>query len=346
MTTITQPPDTHHFRAVNACSKLLHAATCLALLLSPALRVESQAPNTSAPAPPGILTDVGGYRVHLYCIGQGNPTVMIVGAAFSFDWGLVQPEVAKFTQVCTFDPSGTAWSDPFRATTSAISSKSTPVKDSSPTCDDRVDEIHRLIMMTPINGPYVLVGFSVGALWERLYTARYPDNIAGMVFVDHAFEPIGNTAPTRSSNPGSSHSGYSTPVLISKAPIAIGFEDDSNFTRLPERDQELHSWALSRHPIRVDHEMFVDCLSRIKNITRGQAYPLGNIDLAVISTANEDPGYVQLQAKLLDLSRNSKHIIAWNSTHMVPIDEPAVIVDTIHELVERIRRSRDTSSTP
>ena len=101
---------------------------------------------------------------------------------------------------------------------------------------------------------------------------EYPDNIAGMVFVDHAFEPIGNTAPTRSSNPGSSHSGYSTPVLISKAPIAIGFEDDSNFTRLPERDQELHSWALSRHPIRVDHEMFVDCLSRIKNITHADKH--------------------------------------------------------------------------
>jgi pimeloyl-ACP methyl ester carboxylesterase len=338
VTTITQLPGTHHLRAVKACGNLLRAATCLALLLSSALRVESQAPNTSVPAPLGILTDLGGYRVHLYCIGQGNPTVMIVGAAFSFDWGLVQPEVAKFTRVCTFDPSGTAWSDPFRVTTNTISSKSTPRKDSFPTCDDRVDEIHRLITMTPIKGPYILVGFSVGALWARLYTARYPDNIVGMVVVDHAFEPIDNAVPVHSSNPGSSDSGYSPPLLLSKPPIAIGFEDNSNFTRLPERDQELHSWALSRHPSRVDHEMFVDCLSRIKNMTRGQAYPLGNIDLAVISTANEAPAYVQLQANILALSRNSKHIIAWNSTHMVPIDEPAVVVGTIHELVERVRR--------
>jgi hypothetical protein len=88
--------------------KLLRLATCLALLLSSAVRAESQAPNPSAPAPPGILVDVGGYRVHLYCAGKGNPTVMIVGGAFSFDWGLVQPEVARFTRVCTFDPSGTA----------------------------------------------------------------------------------------------------------------------------------------------------------------------------------------------------------------------------------------------
>jgi pimeloyl-ACP methyl ester carboxylesterase len=269
--------------------------------------------------------------------------VMIVGGAFSFDWGLVQPEVAKFTRVCTFDPSGTAWSDPFGATASTFSSR---LKEPLPTCEDRVDEIHRLITKTPINGPYVLVGFSVGALWERLYTALYPDNIIGMVIVDHAFQGIGSAAPVHSSNSSSAHGGYHPPALLSKAPVAIGFEDDSNFTKLPERDQELHTWALSRHPIRVSYEMVADCFSRIESITRGQAYPLGKIDLAVISTPNEAAGYAQLQANLLRLSHNSKHIIAWNSTHMVPIDEPAVIVDTIHEVVERVRNPETGDQYP
>ena len=252
--------------------------------------------------------------------------MMILGA-FSFDWGLVQPEVGKFTRVCTFDASGTAWSDPFWVTASSL-----------PTCEDRVDEIHRLITKTPINGPYVLVGFSVGALWERIYAALYPDNILGMVIVDHAFQGIG-----RSSNSSGSHGPYSPPVLLSKMPIALDFEDDSNFTRLPERDQEFHTWALSRHPIRISYEMVEDCFSRIESMTRGQVYPLGKIDLAVISTPNEAARYAQLQAKLLSLSHNSKHIIAWNSTHMVPIDEPAVIVDTIHEVVERVRKTESES---
>src|ERR1700761_1677951 len=97
-----------------------------ALLLSVALTARSQTPSHSRPAPLGRLVDVGGYRVHLYCTGQGSPTVMIVGAAFSVDWQLVQPEVAKFTLVCTFDPSGTAWSDPFRvATTTSTTPKPT-----------------------------------------------------------------------------------------------------------------------------------------------------------------------------------------------------------------------------
>src|SRR5689334_14773199 len=43
--------------------------------------------------------------------GNGKPTVVIVGAAFSFDWGLVQPIVAKVTQVCSYDHSGIGWSD-------------------------------------------------------------------------------------------------------------------------------------------------------------------------------------------------------------------------------------------
>jgi len=55
------------------------------------------------PVPPGKLVDVGGYRVHLYCTGTGGPTVLVVGAGFSFDWALVQPEVARFTRVCTYD---------------------------------------------------------------------------------------------------------------------------------------------------------------------------------------------------------------------------------------------------
>src|SRR5579859_7534694 len=65
----------------------------------------------------GKLIDVGGYRVHIYCTGTGTPTVIVVGGGFSFDWGLVQPEVAAFTRICTYDPSGTAWSDPFGAHT-------------------------------------------------------------------------------------------------------------------------------------------------------------------------------------------------------------------------------------
>jgi fructose-bisphosphate aldolase class 1 len=60
--------------------------------------------------------------------------------------------------------------------------------------------------------------------------------------------------------------------------------------------------------------------------------------LAVISTANEAPDYRELQAKLMALSRSSEQFVAENSTHMVPIDEPEVIVEAIRKIVEEGRR--------
>jgi hypothetical protein len=83
----------------------------------PALRISNRDRDASSwygseftPAP-RQLVDVRGYRVHLYCTGTGSPTVVIVGAGFTFNWGLVQPEVAKLTQVCSYDHSGIGWSD-------------------------------------------------------------------------------------------------------------------------------------------------------------------------------------------------------------------------------------------
>src|SRR5258708_6596547 len=74
--------------------------------------VSQSRPVSADPAPLGKLVDVGGHRVYLYCTGQGSPTVLVVGAGFSFDWGLVQPEISKLTRICTYDVSGTAWSEP------------------------------------------------------------------------------------------------------------------------------------------------------------------------------------------------------------------------------------------
>jgi pimeloyl-ACP methyl ester carboxylesterase len=311
---------------------LFSAVLCIALVLSSSLTGKSQTPIKSRPLPLGTLVDVGGYRVHLYCLGQGSPTVMIVGAAFSFDWALVQPEVAKFTRVCTFDPSGSAWSDPFKV-------------GAAPTCDQRVNEIHQLIMKAPIDGPYVLVGYSVGAQWARLYAARYPNKIVGMVIIDHAFIP-GQAPPRPATRSHTLLQSYSPPTLVSQAPIVLGFEDDVNFNKLPKDDQELHAWALSENPIRPNYEMAQDCFSDLAMATGKSPFPFGDMPLVVISTPNETPGYLKLQTDLMALSHRSEHVIAWNSTHMVLIDEPEVITGSILKMAAAVRQQPIKSKLP
>ncbi len=307
------------------------AVLCVVLISLSSLPGKSQTPNKSGPRPLGTLVDVGGYRVHLYCLGQGSPTVMIVGE-FSFDWALVQPEVAKFTRVCTFDPSGTAWSDPFQGAT-------------APTCNQRVNEIHQVMVRAPVDGPYVLVGYSVGAQWARLYAARYPNNMFGMVIVDHAFIPA-QVLPRQDARSHNLPQSYTPPTLLSQPPIALDFQDDVNFSKLPKEDQELHTWALSENPIRPDDAMAKDCFSDLATITGKSSFPLGDMPLIVISTPNESPGYPKLQAELLALSRNSKHIIAWNSTHMVLIDQPEVITESILKMVTAARQQPIKSAIP
>ena len=303
---------------------LLHSFACAAT-------------DLAKPSPPGRLVDVGGYQVHLYCTGTGSPTVMVVGGAFSFDWGLVQPEVAKFTRICTYDPSGTAWSDPYR-------SPSQKGQEPAPSCVERVTELHRLLQNAGISGPYVLVGFSIGGLIGRLYALNYPEEVAGMVIVDHAFIDVGSNTPVSSNsqpgNPAGSTAASSVdspPVLISSSPITLGLEDDQNFSRLPQRDRDLHTWAMSIHPLRPTAEMATECSATVESATKDQAYPFDHRPLIIIRTNDDRSAYAKLQAKLLALSHNSKQVTAEKSSHMVIIDEPEMVTAGIREVVNAVR---------
>lgn len=279
------------------------ALTVFLALLVPSVAVAQQMPGT--------LVDAGGYRVHLYCTGAGEPTVMLIGG-FSFDWALVQPVIAKISRVCTYDPSGTAWSD----------------KGPDPTCDNRVGEIHRVLGNAKIGGSLVLAGFSAGALFARLYARDYPQDVAAMVFIDHAFLPR-TPAVAPATEPGGPDS---PPAVISISPIDIGIEDEPGFNKLPQSVRDLHRWAMSRNPTRPDAELVKSCTAALEKAS------LRELPLFVISTANDTPGYEELQKKLLALSGHSRQFIADRSFHSIEISQPAVVIEAIREAIEATRK--------
>ena len=114
---------------------------------------------------------MGGYQLHIHCLGEGNPTVILEAAlpGASAHWGWVQPDIATTTRVCAYDRAGMGWSDPGPEPRDAQTIAS---------------ELHTLLDNARIEGPYVLVGHSFGGLYARMYTAQYPDEVAGMVLVD------------------------------------------------------------------------------------------------------------------------------------------------------------------
>ncbi len=290
------------------------------------------------PAPLGKLFDVGGYRVHLYCTGTGSPTVVILGADYSFDWGLVQPEIAAITQICAYDHSGSAWSD----------------KGPKDSCALRVQEVHTALKNAGIAGPYVLVGHSLGAVIARLYAAQYPDEVAGAVFIDHAFAMI-NRRPASGAPATTATTTPPMPPPPASAPagrIALGMTDDPNFSKLPARDIDLHRWwgaQAQGNPLSMAD--MLDCIAQADASIKGQIYSFGDkplVDVSAAGTLRPAPPavaeeraskYAELQTKLLSLSTNSKQIVAENSGHFIIIDRPDVVIDAIGQVVHSVRNN-------
>jgi pimeloyl-ACP methyl ester carboxylesterase len=151
---------------------LLGAALVLAL---PAGVIAREGSATEAPATPtssGNRVDIGGRAVFILCKGTGSPTIVLeAGSGNSADtWAGVQPEIARFTRVCSYDRAGLGQSDP----------APTGVR----TVQDSVDDLHALLAAADISDPIVLAGHSLGGLIVRLYTSQYPNDVVGLVLVD------------------------------------------------------------------------------------------------------------------------------------------------------------------
>ena len=124
-----------------------------AFLLVSAAVLKAQEP---VPPPLGELVDIGGRRLHIHCTGSGSPTVVTESgsSSFSIEWALVQNRVSAFTQICSYDRAGFAWSDRGPAEN---------------TVEETMDDLYLLLRAAHLQPPYVLVGHSLGGMYVRAY---------------------------------------------------------------------------------------------------------------------------------------------------------------------------------
>ena len=144
----------------------------------------------------GQAVDIGGRTLNLYCSGQGTPTVILEtgGNSPGYLWLLLQSKMAVFTRACWYDRAGVGWSDP----------PSSPRTSASVASD-----LHEALQRAGVLPPYVMAGGSVGGEYVRIYTARYPTDVAGLVLVDSAspdmHEPDFYLAPANRLSGGARH---------------------------------------------------------------------------------------------------------------------------------------------
>lgn len=120
---------------------------------------------------PGRLVSAGAFRLNLHCTGKGSPTVVLeAGLADSLDaWRGLQPDVARFVRVCSYDRAGYGYSDP----------------GPMPRTSDRIaSELHTALVSAGEKPPYVLVGHSFGGFNVRVFNGKYPEQVSGLVLID------------------------------------------------------------------------------------------------------------------------------------------------------------------
>jgi pimeloyl-ACP methyl ester carboxylesterase len=336
-------------------SRILRGSALLLVIATLAASVSAQ--SDSAPPPPGKLVDLGGYKLHLNCTGSGSPTVVLSAGSgdFSSDWALVQPKVAAFTRVCSYDRSGAAWSD---------------LGPKPRTINQEVFDLERLLRAAGERGEYILVGQSLGGMVARLFAERYPSQTAGVVLVDAYSEDAqlslnGKLTRLRLLAQNRSMPAPRSAVTVDDAMTATELKNANDFIRdvigkpkieppfdkLPSDAQRARLWAgVQPKSFAEGDDYLAEISAKVYAESQRNAHPLGDISLIVLARSRSDyPPDVAAaltaehnaqQAKFATLSTNGTEIIVPNAGHHIQLDAPDAVVDAIRRLVRITRIGR------
>jgi pimeloyl-ACP methyl ester carboxylesterase len=270
----------------------------------------------AATPPPGLLVDVGGYRLHLWCTGDGAPAVILdtgLGGSTA-DWGFVQPDVAQFTRVCSYDRAGMGYSDPGR----------------SPRTARRIaSELAELLGRSRIDGPVVLVGASIAGFNVRVFASDHPERAAGLVLVDASHEDDAHDVPGMARVVPL----LSTIGVLRLFGVSFGqpVESLAPSVRQFARATSFRAAGFQASADEIGH--IRESVSQVRSSRRKLTIPV----VVVTSGRGADENWRRLQRDQASLSARGCLMIAEQSGHVVPIDQPEVVVNAIRTVVETVR---------
>jgi pimeloyl-ACP methyl ester carboxylesterase len=287
--------------------------------------------DLAAVPPPGLMVDVGGHRLHLWCFGQGAPTVVFDSGlgGTAFDWYTVLRDVSRFTTACAYDRAGMGYSD----------------AGPSPRTSRRIaGELAELVRRSETRLPVVLVGWSYGGLYVRVYASEHESQVAGLLLVDAAHEDQAArlAAAGFSSDP---------PVWARFVPAAAalgllrltGRPSGPRPETVPEpvrRFVQATMYRPSGYQATYDEDShWSESFDGVRALRRSLSIPV--VVLSAGQSARPDVT-TPLQRDLLRLSARSCQIVAANSDHLIPMRAPDSVVRATRVVIDAWR----TSSLP
>ncbi len=306
------------------------------------------AQDKTMPEAPGELIEVGDHQLHLYCIGDGSPTVMIEAglASWSIQWWHVQEAISAFTRVCTYDRAGYGWSS---------------IGPEPRTSQQIVDEFTLLLEAGEIETPIVLVGHSFGAVTAQLFANQYPELTAALVLIDGPNPYVESTLPQEWNDFSlqlyedfPSYAEFAEQGLIPPESIEVP-------ANLPEAVHSLYQQQLATpgffRTAYAEISSFSDSLQQVAAseiafgdlplmvIRRNLPVEIPEIPNLSVDMSSELRDLVEAdntaqQEALAALSTRGVLIIAENSSHDVQYSEPEVIVEAVEAAIQAINAAQ------
>jgi pimeloyl-ACP methyl ester carboxylesterase len=281
---------------------------------------------------PGLMVDVGGFQMHINCLGEGSPTVILEpgGGGTSLDWFLVQPEIAKTTRACAYDRAGFGWSDP------------------SPDPRDGqhiAAELHSLLQRANVPGPYVLAGWSYGGLFVRAFAMQYPEEMAGLALLDASHPDIWTRTKQGQSQYRNDSMLYTGTRLLSRSgllrlfPIPFTSPPGSLPTERVAQWKAVHNATRYWDTTEAESRAILGTMAQVR-----QSSQLGDLPVMVV-TAGENQGadgqWPVYQDELASsISTNSAHLILEGAGHQSLVFDPEyskVSTRAILQVVDAVR---------
>lgn len=263
--------------------------------------------------------DVGGRHIHLACQGSGYPTVVIdagLGTAPAEDsaWQQIASKTAAVTRVCLYDRAGLGGSDP----------NPKPVITSL----DSATDMARALKIAGLDGPFLVVGHSIGGLHAQVFANLYPSKVAGLVLVSTTHPDQFNIWLSLLPAPVDGESKIITDLRTFLKTIQS--DPLKNEERLDIRQSEVEARQL--HSLGSKPVIVLTHSPKFRMVP-GLAEPLAD----KLENATQ-----QMQKQFLQLSTSSKQRIAATAGHELPHEDPDFVIEGILEGVRDVRAaSRD-----
>jgi pimeloyl-ACP methyl ester carboxylesterase len=290
-------------------------------------------------APPiGNLYDVQGRQLLLHQSGTGGPAVVFAPGAgcIGLDYLNIHDQVSRFTTSVLYDRAGTGWSDQVDLPRSAT---------------EIADELRSLLHAAGVPAPYLLVGHSLGGIYTRRYAQRFPDDVAGLLFLEPAHEDFPGIMPKQTLLAKLRQGLAIIRVLLHLKRFYRGLFERM-FAEWPDSIRErlieyhLRSWRMGLREVKNQSQLYDEVRSG-GNMPDVPLLVLTAMGVDQFQTAFMSDSYVRemneakrvLYAALATSVPRGEQRVLENAGHVtIHTDSPDAVVQAIRDLLERVDR--------